>query len=123
VSGRTVHNLRANGVITSTDEGEDGASHSGHTGGEGDTSGTMLKLDHALFELLNGRIADTAINVTLTLLAEEISAHLSIIKDEGGSLEDGESVSMHAMLLSCTCSWSLTSVNALCILITRHYYY
>jgi len=122
VSGRTIHNLRADGVVTSADEGEDSASHGSHTRGEGDTSGTVLKLDHGALELLDGGVADTAINVTLTLLAKEISTHLSIVKDEGGGLEDREGVSVHAVGLSGACSWSLTSMDALGVLVvSRHY--
>jgi len=120
VSGGAVHNLRADGVVTSLEEGEDSASDGSHARGEGDTSGTVLKLDHATLELLNGGVTDTAIDVTLTLLAEEISTHLSIVKDEGGGLEDGEGVGMHAVGLSGACSRSLTSVDALGVLVSRH---
>jgi len=122
VSRRAVHNLGAHGVITSVHEGEDGTSNGGHTRGKSDTGSTVLKLNHSALELLNGRITDTAINVTLTLLAKKISTHLSIIKDESGSLEDGEGVGVHAMSLIRTSSWSLTSVDTLGILsLKRHY--
>lgn len=121
VSGRTVHNLRADSVVTSADEGEDSASHGSHTRGEGDTGGTVLKLDHGALELLDGGVADTAINVTLTLLAKEISTHLSIVKDESGGLEDREGVSVHAVGFGGACSWSLTSMDALGVLVlSRH---
>jgi len=120
VSGRTVHNLRADGVITSLKEWEHSASHSGHTGSESNTGNTVLKLTHCTLELLNSRIANTAIDVTLTLLAEKISTHLSIVKDESGSLEDGEGVGVHAMSLIGTSCWTLTSVDALGVHITGH---
>jgi len=99
VDSRSVHNLAADSMVTSLEEGEDSTRNSAHSRGKGNAVLAVLQLSNGHLKLLNSGIAHTRIDVALALLAKEISAHLRVVKDKGAGLEDREGVGMKDMLL------------------------
>jgi len=112
VHSGSVHNLAADSMVTSLQEGEHSTSNGTHARREGNASVAVLKIGNSHLKLLNGGIAHARIDVALTLLAKEIRTHLRVIKDKSAGLEDREGVSVENVLLVAACDGLASCVDA-----------